>query len=454
MLDQVCPHDLGRVDEPSVLDAQSAPSRARKCVREGTIIYSTVRPYLLNIAIIDRNFDPEPIASTAFAVVHPFSGVISSFVYRYLRSPPFVDYVEACQTGIAYPAINDKQFYSAPFPLPPVAEQHRIVAKVDELMALCDRLEAQTYDAIEAHELLVGNLLATLTRSQNANELAENWARIETHFDTLFTTEASIDQLKQTILQLAVMGKLVPQDPNDEPASELLKRALRERMRQSKARRIRGDFIPETPSSSSLGGQLPDTWTTCALGQISIITDPNPSHRYPDYKNGTVPILSTQEFVDMDGWDPSSAKLTTTEFFEFQREHCDFEDGDIVFARKGRLGLPRFLPKLDSFTFSHTVFIIKPMPSILPEFVLWLLRLDATIDWLMNEMNKNTGVPTLGKAKTERLPLALPPFSEQKRIVSKIEDMFRMCDHLQNTLRNARSLEVNLAFAVASKAVA
>ncbi|MBF4405734.1 restriction endonuclease subunit S, partial [Vibrio anguillarum] len=104
------------------------------------------------------------------------------------------------------------------------AEQHRIVDKVDELMALCDQLEQQTETSIEAHQVLVTTLLDTLTNSADADELMQNWARISEHFDTLFTTEESIDQLKQTILQLAVMGKLVPQDPSDEPVSKLLER--------------------------------------------------------------------------------------------------------------------------------------------------------------------------------------------------------------------------------------
>ena len=103
-------------------------------------------------------------------------------------------------------------------------EQNRIVAKVDELMALCDQLEQQQTHSIEAHQTLVASLLGTLTRVESQQEFSAAWARIASHFDTLFTTEASIDQLKQTILQLAVMGKLVPQDPNDEPAECLLKR--------------------------------------------------------------------------------------------------------------------------------------------------------------------------------------------------------------------------------------
>jgi len=122
-------------DSPQVLNGANAPSRARKVVRRGSVIYSTVRPYLLNIALIDRDFDPPPIASTAFAVVHPFDGVEASYLYHHLRSPAFVRYVESSQSGIAYPAINDKKFFSGLIPLPPHAEQKRIVERVDMLMA-------------------------------------------------------------------------------------------------------------------------------------------------------------------------------------------------------------------------------------------------------------------------------------------------------------------------------
>jgi type I restriction enzyme, S subunit len=112
--------DVGSIDQnagvicsPSIVEAKDAPSRARKKVQKGSIIYSTVRPYLLNIAIVGEEFEPLPIASTAFAIIHPYEGINAGFIYRYLRSSAFIDYVEGCQTGIAYPAINDRQFFSA-----------------------------------------------------------------------------------------------------------------------------------------------------------------------------------------------------------------------------------------------------------------------------------------------------------------------------------------------------
>lgn len=214
---------FGIVGSPTVLPAKAAPSRARKTVKQGTVIYSTVRPYLLNIAVIDQDFDPQPVASTAFAIVHPFDGVEAGYVFHYLRSPAFVRYVEGCQTGIAYPAINDRQFFAAWFPLPPHAEQLRVVAKVDELMALCDALEGQSAAAREAHQILVQTLLATLVKATDARDLARQWARLAAHFDTLFTTEGSIERLKQTILELAVQSKLVKS--NVTPAQGTLKDA-------------------------------------------------------------------------------------------------------------------------------------------------------------------------------------------------------------------------------------
>ena len=133
----------GVVADPKILEASEAPSRARKITKKGDVIYSCVRPYLLNVAIIDKEYKPEPIASTAFAILNGHGHVMPRYLWIVLRSTFMVECVEENQRGQSYPAINDADFALLPFPLPPLAEQHRIVAKVDELMAICDQLEAQ-----------------------------------------------------------------------------------------------------------------------------------------------------------------------------------------------------------------------------------------------------------------------------------------------------------------------
>ncbi|MDF5409959.1 restriction endonuclease subunit S, partial [Vibrio parahaemolyticus] len=153
-------------------------------------------------------------------------------------------------------------------PFPPSNEQHRIVAKVDELMTLCDQLEQQTEASIEAHQVLLTTLLDTLTNSVDADELMQNWARISEHFDTLFTTEECIDQLKQTILQLAVMGKLVPQDPSDEPAAELLKRIAEEKAQLVKENKIKKQKALPPISEDEKPFELPNGWEWCRLEDV------------------------------------------------------------------------------------------------------------------------------------------------------------------------------------------
>jgi type I restriction enzyme S subunit len=191
-----------------VISAKNAPSRARKLVATGCVLYSTVRPYLLNVAVVEREFDPPPIASTAFGVLHPFSGVVSRFLFYYLRSPHFVRYVEGAMTGVAYPAINDAKLWNGLLPLPPTSEQLRIVAKLDQLMSLCDDLESREQRGDETRRRLNDAALDRLVTASDADELAAAWQRVRDNFDLLYAVPENVAKLRQAILQLAVQGKL------------------------------------------------------------------------------------------------------------------------------------------------------------------------------------------------------------------------------------------------------
>ena len=127
----------------NIIEAKDAPSRARKIVKKGDIVYSTVRPYLHNIAIIDRDFCEEPIASTGFAVFSCLESVYNKFLFYYLFSPSFDLYANDGDNakGVAYPAINDQKLYKAIIPLPPLAEQHRIVEKLEQMLGEIDKLK-------------------------------------------------------------------------------------------------------------------------------------------------------------------------------------------------------------------------------------------------------------------------------------------------------------------------
>ena len=219
------------------------------------------------LGVVDKSCLPAVLNQNMWKMVRSGGLTKDYFLYglRHINSTQIVI------TSSTHGHLAQGEYLSKLFPLPPIAEQDRIIAKVDELMALCDQLENQHNTAAEAHEKLVTHLLGTLTQSQNSEDFNTNWQRISEHFDTLFTTEASIDALKQTLLQLAVMGKLVPQDPNDEPASELLKRIQAEKAKLIAVGKIKKDK-PLTPiNDEEKPFELPVGWEWVRLGVLSDI---------------------------------------------------------------------------------------------------------------------------------------------------------------------------------------
>ncbi|MEQ9487061.1 restriction endonuclease subunit S [Coleofasciculus sp. F4-SAH-05] len=189
------------------------------------------------------------------------------------------------------------------------------------------------------------------------------------------------------------------------------------------------------------------------LSDFADVIDPNPSHRYPSYKGGTIPILATEQMSGLNDWDTSSAKLIKSDFYEARKTAHDFLNNDIIFARKGRLGLARNPPKNIRYVFSHTVFIIRvKADNILPSYLLWFLRQESCIDWLLSEMNSNAGVPTLGKSVMERLPVTIPDYAEQQEIVRYIEKLYAYANRIEARYQNALTRVEQLTPTLLSKA--
>ncbi|WP_176063226.1 restriction endonuclease subunit S [Serratia marcescens] len=447
--------ESGTISEQNIIQPKDAPSRARKIVRVNTVIYSTVRPYLLNVAVIAENYEPEPIASTAFAIVHPWAGIYPRFIYYYLRSPIFVSYVESCQTGIAYPAINDKQFFSGVIAIPPADEQLRILTKVNELMSLCDQLEQQSLTSLDAHQQLVETLLATLTVSQNAEELAENWARVSQHFDTLFTTEASIDALKQTILQLAVMGKLVPQDPNDEPASELLKRIEQEKAQLVKEGKIKKQKPLPAVSDDEKLFEVPDGWEWCKFGSLAEFINGDRGSNYPnrnEYVEKGIPWINTGHIERNGTLSIGGMHFITQKKYDELRSG-KITEGDLVYCLRGA-------------TFGKTAFVTPYTEgAIASSLMIVRAHLIETNSYIYNYLispfgrsqilrfDNGSAQPNLSANSVMLYAFPCPPLAEQLRISHRIKLLFEVCDTLKSRLQSAQQTQLHLADALTDAAL-
>lgn len=204
--------DIGSIDNKkqklssveNIIEADKAPSRARKIVCEGDIIYSTVRPYLHNICIIDNRFTYEPIASTGFAVMACFKGIYNKYLFYFLLSSVFDNYVNNTDNskGVAYPAINDGKLFKAVVAIPTLEEQKRIVAKIEELLPLVDDY-AKSYEALE---------------------------KLNAKFP---------EDMKKSILQYTIQGKLVAQRKEEGTAEELYQKIQEEKEKLIKEGKIK-----------------------------------------------------------------------------------------------------------------------------------------------------------------------------------------------------------------------
>ena len=197
----------------------------------------------------------------------------SLFLWRWIQTPYVQREIEGSASGTTNQIeLNTSTVVNHLIPLPPFAEQSRIVTRVEELMHLCDALETKGKLEATQHAQLVSTLLGQLTASSTPDELNDNWQRVAQHFDLLLDRPAAVDALEQTLLQLAVRGLLVPQDPTDEPASELLKKIRAEKDHLIAEKKIKRDKPLAAIGEEEKPFELPKGWKWARFGDVALIS--------------------------------------------------------------------------------------------------------------------------------------------------------------------------------------
>ena len=328
------------------------------------------------------------------------------------------------QAGTAVPALQQGTLESIPVGLPPLAEQHRIVAKVDELMALCDRLEtARTEREATRDRLAAASLIRLHAPDPDPVVFRTHAAFALENLTPLTTRPDQIKALRQTILNLAVRGKLVEQDPNDEPASESLKRIAVEKARRAKTGEVRekAPILSVRPFESD--SPIPAAWASVKLVELSnIVMGQSPSGETYNTDGEGVPLINGPvEFSDGPFGLTVANQYTTA-----PTKVCD--KGDFLMCVRGSTTGRSNIAAFDAC-------IGRGVAAIQPLFGDGFVRLFL---WSMRKriinMGRGVAFPSITRKQLENLIVPLPPLAEQHRIVAKVDELMALCDRLEKKL--------------------
>ncbi|TAM21980.1 MAG: restriction endonuclease subunit S [Rhodanobacter sp.] len=348
--------------------------------------------------------------------------------------------------------LSGGQIANSVIALPPLAEQSRIVTRVEELMQLCDALEAKGRLEATQHARLVSTLLATLAGSPSPAALAENWQRVSTHFDLLLDRPEAVDALEQTLLQLAVRGLLVPQDPQDEPASALLARIRAEKDRLIAEGKIKRDKPLAAIAEEEKPFGLPVGWEWVRFDEL---IHPQKPIAYgvlvpgPDVSTG-VPFVRIADLSLVSPPDRPEKTITPEVDAKFQRTRL--EGGEILMGVVGSIGKLGIAPETwAGANIARAICRIVPADAGLHDFVLFLLQTKFMQDSFAGD-TRTLAQPTLNVGLIRAALTPMPPPTEQSRIVARVASLRRLCFELRQRLTASQSTQAQLAAALVETA--
>lgn len=357
--------------------------------------------------------------------ITPVDAVDSRYLLVAARSRSFQDTAWKKSSSTTIAILNKGKWLSIPVPLPPLAEQKRIVAKVDELMALCDRLEAQQQEREARHAALARASLARFADAPTP-------ANLQFLFHSSYTITP--DELRKSILTLAVQGKLVPQDPNDEPAKNALRTCGVDLNRWAVAREEeRQDVL------------FSWTWIRFAgvgeqrLGKM-LDAQKNRGESKPYLRNTNVQWMR---------FELDDVKEMRVE--ESEEEELRLTYGDLLICEGGEPGrCAIWRDDVPEMYFQKALHRVRPCNAILSEFLALNLQFDCRNEVLTGYFTGSTIKHLTGRSLSA-YPIPIPPLAEQRRIVAKVDQLMALVDQLEAQLAASRATASNLLAALVAE---
>ncbi|HSH86992.1 MAG TPA: restriction endonuclease subunit S [Methylophilus sp.] len=351
-------------------------------------------------------------------------------LYTYL-SPIFRAMFSNAMTGIIG-GVSIAKFGEISIPLPPLEEQNRIVAKIDQLMSRCDALEelrkSRDKQRMVIHKAALSQLLDTAEKNGNVESA---FSFIFNRFEDLYAVKENVMELRKSILHLALMGKLTERLKEDGPVSELLKKIKSERSRLN----IRSATVKQIETNKSTLS-LPDGWALLPLDAILILGPTNGySPKAVDYKTKV-----------------KSLTLSATTSGVFKGEHSKFivdeipissylwlQDGDILVQRGNTIdyvGVPAiYRGERNTYIYPDLMMKLRVSTELDSDYVCFAMSAKPSRDFLRERASGTSGtMPKINQKTLSSLPIPIPPIEEQRRIVSKINKLMRQCDQLEEQI--------------------
>jgi type I restriction enzyme S subunit len=365
----------------------------------------------------------------------------SAFTRDYLRVlfNALYEDLNSSKKGAAIPHLNIPRLLSLNVGLPPLAEQHRIVAKVDELMALCDRLEAARKEREGRRGRLAAASLKRLNQPAEADapSFREHASFVLRHLPRITTRPESVEQLRQTILNLAVRGKLVPQDPNDQPAGALLKQ-LEVGGGNAKVRRSVPAHVE--PPEFVREENIPASWTIEStarllhIGAILDVKDGNHGANHPkaaEFTEEGLPFITAAQVSNRGEIDYSGAYKLSGK--PLARLRVGFAvPNDVIYTHKGSVGRVAICDRACVLSPQTTYY--RPNHEAISAPYLRLCLLSPQFRRQVDEVKEQTTRDFVSIRTQYEFFIYLPPLAEQKRIVAKVEELMALCDRLEDRL--------------------
>jgi type I restriction enzyme, S subunit len=434
-------HDDGvRLDDVAYIAPQTHEKMSGTAVKPGDLLLNITGGSIGRCCLVPNDLGPANV-SQHVAIVRAAVDGIQRYLHQLILSPYFQSLILSEQTGAGRGGLPKNRMDRIPVALPPLAEQHRIVAKVDELMALCDRLETVQLERDSRRDRLTAAFHHHLNNGADADTLRKHAQFFIGHLPRLTARPDQIKQLRETILNLAVRGKLVPQDPKAEPAFKLLNRIQAEKARLVKAGEIRAQVAQAAIQPDETPFALPKGWVWTRLGEVIHLVSGQhlqPSE-YSDREGSGPPYITGPADFGVNG-------LAITRYALVRKAVA--QKGQILLTVKGAGVGKTAICDLAEVAISRQLMAMTAIGWSQQFLLLVTHRLAETL-----KESARSLIPGISREDVDRFIFSLPPLTEQHRIVAKVDELMALCDKLEAQLTSAQTDTSRLLEAVLHKAL-